>query len=206
MIEYTISAGIGYALGSLQSAYFLGKWYLKLDIRQHGTHNIGASNATVVLGRKLGFITLVMDIFKALLTVILVRLIFGSNSDLLFWAGSWAVLGHIFPVYLGFKGGKGVASLLGMLIIVNWQLGLTAAGILLAVTFLTDYIALGALILYGTLPILLMIHHFSMLSILMSLLLLLIGIWKHIDNLERIKNRTERKVRRTLSSKISREH
>lgn len=201
MSNYIITAVIGYLLGNIQSAFFLGKWIQKVDIREHGTSNIGASNATVVLGKKLGFITLLADILKAVAAVLITRYYFPEYADLPFWAGSWAVIGHIFPFFLKFKGGKGVASLLGMLIVVNWQIGLIAAAVLIIITLLTNYIAIGAIVLYLSLPVLLLLYEYSLVPILLALFLLLVGFFKHYSNFIRIKNGTELKVLQTLSGK-----
>ena len=201
MNNYLITALIGYLLGNIQSAYFLGKFVHKVDIREHGTSNIGASNATVVLGKKLGFITLLLDVLKAVAAVVIVRAYFPGESDLQFWAGCWAVIGHIFPFFLKFKGGKGVASLLGVLIVVNWQIGLISTAIVIITTLLTNYIALGAIILYLSLPISLFFYDYSLLPILLSLFLLLVGFIKHLGNFSRIRNGTELKVKQTLSGK-----
>ncbi len=117
-----ISVLLGYGLGSIQSAYLLGRFIGEIDIREHGTGNAGASNITSTLGLKYGVFVAAFDVFKGALAVLAVQQIYPANRELAFLAGMMAVLGHIYPFYLKFRGGKGVAALVGMMIGLDWRL------------------------------------------------------------------------------------
>ena len=102
---------IGYAFGCIQPAYFLGKMIGKMDIREQGSGNAGASNITAIMGWKYGVIVGLVDILKGIFAVLVVRWIYPDSPDLAYLSGIMAILGHIFPFYLKFRGGKGVATL-----------------------------------------------------------------------------------------------
>ncbi len=110
---------IGYAFGCIQSAYFLSKMFGKMDIREHGSGNAGASNITAIMGLKYGFFVALIDILKGIFAVLVVKWIFPNIPDLAYLSGIMAIIGHIFPFYLKFRGGKGVATLVGMMIGLN---------------------------------------------------------------------------------------
>src|SRR5690554_5690347 len=134
MKEIIISAVIGYLLGNIQSAYILGKLIKKVDIRTMGQGNAGASNAVESLGWKFGALVAFIDVLKGAVSIFLVKQLFNVelNSEgafLLYLAGYTAILGHIYPFYMNFKGGKGTATLIGILIGLNPIYGLI--GILL---------------------------------------------------------------------------
>ena len=141
---YLFSVLLGYALGCSSMAYYIGNWKKK-DIRTAGSGNLGASNATVLFGWGAGVLVALHDIGKAVLAVVLARLIFPELEYAGAAAGVACVLGHIFPFYLGFKGGKGLASYFGMTLALNWKLALLVAVVLVAVTLITDYISLAAI-------------------------------------------------------------
>ena len=119
-MERLICLVIGYCLGLFQTAYFYGKMK-GIDIRQHGSGNAGTTNTLRVLGTKAGLIVLAGDILKTILAVVVVTLIFGkSNPETIYllklYAGAGAILGHNFPFYMNFKGGKGIAATAGIII------------------------------------------------------------------------------------------
>ena len=143
-MDYAFAAVAGYLLGSSNMAYWISL-IKKVDIRANGTGNLGASNATVLLGWSAGVLVAVHDIGKAFLAVVLAKWLLPGAEYGGVVAGVACVLGHIFPFYLKFKGGKGLASFLGMLAALDWRVGLGAAALLVAVTLITDYIALGTL-------------------------------------------------------------
>ena len=118
-----LSMLIGYLLGCIQSAYILGRLAGKIDIREHGSGNAGASNITSTLGLKFGVIVGLVDILKGFFAVQIVRWIYPGNLELAYLAGLMAIVGHMFPFFLKFRGGKGVATLAGMMFGVNWKLG-----------------------------------------------------------------------------------
>ena len=143
-MEYLICALIGYLLGCFSTSYFIGK--LKgFDIRQKGTGNAGASNITISLGWKWGVVTALVDILKGFLAVCLTRRLFPDLTSAPFIGGCAATLGHIFPFYLKFKGGKGYATFTGMVLGLNWKLALFVMLWGTVVTLVSDYIALATI-------------------------------------------------------------
>ena len=126
LIYGTSSLVIGYFFGCFQTSYFISKLVSKKDIRDMGSGNAGASNVTSELGWKYGILTGVLDILKAYFPAQLVLYIFPntfSTLDMMMLAGTGAILGHIYPFFLGFRGGKGVACYIGMLLAIDWQIG-----------------------------------------------------------------------------------
>jgi len=141
----------GYLLGSIPTAVWLGKWFGKIDIREHGSGNAGATNALRVLGRKWGLVVLALDISKGLAAVLLLvpLLTFGRPHDpglLSVLAGTAAIVGHIFPVTIGFRGGKGVGTSAGVMFALAPLVALTALVIWVAVVSVTRYVSLGSML------------------------------------------------------------
>ncbi len=186
-----IAAVLGYLLGCIQTAYLVGQKVKSIDIRQHGTQNAGASNVTTLMGWRYGALVAMVDILKATLAVSLGRALAPQDVTPAFVAGAAAIVGHIFPVFLRFRGGKGAASLIGMLIGLDLRLALVAAALLVSLTLVTDYIALGSIAMYLMLPIGLYILHYSPLCIAISIGLAVLIIWKHWINITRIRTGTE---------------
>ena len=139
---YLIAAILGYLLGCSNLAYYISR-IRKQDIRKSGTGNLGASNATVLFGWKAGVSVALHDAGKALLAVIVARLIFPDLENAGAVAGVAAVLGHNFPFYLKFKGGKGTASFIGLTLALNWKLALAVLAVIVLATVITDYIVIG---------------------------------------------------------------
>lgn len=141
-----------YLIGSIPTAYWIGKLFFNIDIREHGSKNMGASNSFRVLGSVWGIVVLVIDMGKGMAAVQLAHAVHPSDwlsGELTFWKlifGLVAVSGHIFPVFAGFRGGKGVATLFGVVLAIQPWTALTSVGAFLVVVFLTKYISLGSII------------------------------------------------------------
>ena len=135
---------IGYFIGCIQSAYIVGKFNHK-DIRKYGSGNLGTTNALRVLGKKAGFVTFVCDIMKAVIAFVICYNVFGKNVEAGVYAGLGVVLGHDFPFYLGFKGGKGIASMAGLLVSMDWRVTLVCAAVFLGTVIITRYVSLGSI-------------------------------------------------------------
>ena len=141
----------GYLLGSIPTGVWLGKWFRKVDIREHGSGNAGATNALRVLGVKWGLVVMALDILKGLAAVLLLvpLLTFCRPIDpalLRVLAGTAAVVGHVFPVAIGFRGGKGVGTSAGVMFALAPLVALTALIIWLAVVAATRYVSLGSML------------------------------------------------------------
>lgn len=196
-MQYVIAAVLGYLLGCSSMAYYLAK-IRKADLTKNGTGNLGASNATVLLGWKAGILVAVHDIGKSVLAVLAAQWLFPGVENIGALAGIASVLGHIFPFYLKFRGGKGFASYMGMTLALNWKLALCLIAAVILVTLITDYIVCGTLTTIITVPIYMGIaaHSFLLAGI------LLIGtaviLYKHRENFPRMLNGTELGLRSTL--------
>ena len=182
---YIIVIALGYLLGSSSMAFYLSK-LKSVDVRKNGSGNLGASNATMLFGWGAGILVALHDIFKAVLAVILARLIFPELAYIDTVAGVAAVLGHIFPFYLGFRGGKGFASFWGMTLALNWKLALCVGILAILITLLTDYIALATTMTAVVVPVYSVFEHHSAIPMLIILVATLVMIWKHWENYVRI--------------------
>lgn len=189
-MQYVIAILIGYLLGSSNMAYWISK-YKKVDIRSNGTGNLGASNATVLLGWGAGVIVAVHDIGKAFLSVLLAKALFPGVENVGVAAGVACVLGHIYPFYLNFKGGKGLASLIGVVAALDWRVALAVVVLLVVVTLVTDFIALGTISVSVASPIGMWLTTHNWLVPLILGIATAVMIFKHMDNIKRIRNKTE---------------
>ena len=194
---YSIAAVLGYLLGCSNLAYYISK-AAKKDIRQSGTGNLGASNATVLFGWKAGVAVAVHDAGKALLAVILAKLLFPDLEHAGAAAGVAAVLGHIFPFYLKFKGGKGTASFVGLTLAINWKLALAVLAILVLATIITDYIVIGTFSVITTVPVYIgLFAHNIILAAIICIASFTI-FWKHRENIGRMIRKEEIGLRSTI--------
>ena len=195
-MNYMVIAALGYLLGSSSMAYYFSKMK-KVDFRAGGSGNLGASNATVLLGWWAGILVAAHDIGKSLLAVLLARWLFPNAENAGAVAGVASVLGHIFPFYLRFKGGKGFASYFGMTIALNWKLALIIGLAVVIVTVVTDYIVLGTTITIVTVPIYLGITQHNLILSLILCIATAVIFYKHRMNYVRIFNGTEIGLRST---------
>lgn len=150
---------VAYLIGSIPTALIISRRFFDIDIREYGSGNMGATNAFRVLGPKFGTLIMVLDILKGMLAVGLFYLLpyyledETARTNFMIGLGLAAVLGHIFPVFADFKGGKGVATLLGMLLAVQPIVALTSVGVFALVLFLTRYVSLSSILGAVMLPI-----------------------------------------------------
>lgn len=197
---YALMAIVGYLMGSSNMAWYLGK-ARGFDIRSHGSNNAGASNAAVTMGMKAGVIVAIHDIGKSCLAALLASVLFPDLPYIGAVAGVSAVLGHIFPFFLNFKGGKGLAPFMGLALALNWRLFLMLALAILLVTLITDYIVLGTFTAMVSFPAYLYFTHESIVLISLVSALSLVMLYKHAINIKRLYTGQEIGLRRTLSKK-----
>ena len=151
-MERIICVCVGYIFGMIQTAYIYGKFH-HIDIREHGSGNAGTTNALRTLGKKAGLIVFVCDLLKAIIATVIVRLVFHdifpeSITLLVLYTGLGAVLGHNFPAYLSFKGGKGIAVTAGFIIsLARWELIVVGLIAFVTVVLITKYVSAGSLFL-----------------------------------------------------------
>ena len=189
-MEYLIITLGSYLLGSIPFGFILTRVFLKKDIRDIGSGNIGATNALRTGNKLLGYGTLILDITKAILPVLFVKF---NYPDYIFIAALSTFLGHVFPIWLKFKGGKGVATYVGILFSINLMLGLIFT-ICWAVTFLiSKYSSLSSLVASLIVPVYLIIfeNYNSIFFIIMFVLIF----YTHRENVKRLKNQEESKTK-----------
>lgn len=184
-----LAALCGYAMGNISPATILGK-IKNVDIRKEGSGNPGTTNVLRVLGKKYAVITLLVDILKGVVAVILGKLLFGDIVGMI--AGLFAFIGHVFPVIFKFKGGKGVATALGIILTVSWQIGLAVLGIALLFMIITRTVSAGSVAGAIVFPVIIYFNHpeLTVWAVLMALIVLV----RHRENIKRLVSGTESKI------------
>ena len=198
-MERIICLVIGYLFGNIfQTGYWYGK-FNHIDIREYGSGNAGTTNVMRTLGKKAGIITYLLDTFKAVFAALAVHFLFGRNSDiemlLFLYSGFGVVLGHNFPVYLKFKGGKGIATTGGVIFAFHWQLGLVCAAVFLIITAISKYVSLGSICMVLIIPFILYFnnpHDWKL--VIVGCIFTAMAIWRHRANIGRLMNGTENKL------------
>lgn len=199
---------IGYAFGCFQTSYIYGRLH-GIDIRKYGSGNAGTTNSLRVLGKKAGAIVLICDMLKTGIAIVLVRLLFQERySDIMYllaiYAAAGAILGHNFPFYLGFKGGKGIACTAGFIFFFHPYLIIPQVILFFGVFFSTHYVSLGSLI--GELLLIAEMIIFGQMGVfgmsqsalnelyIITVLLAALAFWGHRENIKRLIHKEERKV------------
>ena len=209
MAVYIIVAVIAYLIGSVNFSVLISKKMAGFDVREKGSGNAGTTNMLRSVGKKAAAITLICDILKGVISIA-IAIIVGSivkNLDkelLLQIAGIAVVLGHTFPIFFGFKGGKGVATSLGVLLMSNWQIGLICLVFAIVLMALTRMVSLGSCAAAVLFPVLTLFinQHYTVLTdgkngrvyFVYSVILAIIVLYKHRSNIKRILNGTENKL------------
>ena len=187
-MDYIVTALISYLFGSIPFGYLFTKILLKKDIRSVGSGNIGATNVLRTGNKSLGYLTLILDIAKAVVPVIYIKF---NYPDLVYISALCAFLGHLFPIWLKFKGGKGVATFVGILISINIYYALVF-GIVWILTFLISrYSSLSSLFASISIPIYLLIINQS--NIIFFIIMFVLIFYTHRENIKRLINKEETK-------------
>ena len=182
---------ISYLMGSIPFGFILTKIFLKKDIREIGSGNIGATNALRTGNKTIGYSTLVLDILKAVIPVIYVKIFY---QDFLYIASLCAFLGHVFPIWLKFKRGKGVATYVGILFVINIYFGIIFAISWFITFFVSKYSSLSSLVGAVSIPIYsLILSQFDQ-GIFFTIMFVLI-FFTHRENIKRLKNKEETKTK-----------
>lgn len=208
MVAYIIMAILAYAIGSVNFSVIISKKMAGFDVREKGSGNAGSTNVLRTVGKKAAAITLVCDILKGVVSVLIALLVGkiagdSANSAIVVEIAALAVvIGHTFPIFFGFRGGKGVATSLGVILIVNWKIGLICLVFALALMALTRMVSLGSIsaaVLFAVLTIFIRDSYigginFDFSFIIFGILLAALVIFNHRSNLKRIINGTENKL------------
>ena len=182
---------ISYLMGSVPFGFILTKIFLKKDIREIGSGNIGATNALRTGNKTIGYSTLILDILKAVAPVIYVKIFY---QDFLYIASLCAFLGHVFPIWLKFKGGKGVATYVGILFAINIYFGIIFTISWFITFFISKYSSLSSLVGSASIPIYLLILTQFDQGIFFTIMFVLI-FFTHRENIKRLKNKEETKTK-----------
>ena len=189
-MEYLIIALGSYLLGSIPFGFILTKVFLKKDIRDIGSGNIGATNALRTGNKSLGYATLILDISKAILPVLYVKF---NYPDYIYIASLCAFLGHVFPIWLKFKGGKGVATYIGILFSINLTFGLIFITSWVVTFVISKYSSLSSLVASLLVPIYLII--FQNYDSIFFIIMFVLVFYTHRENVKRLKNKEESKTK-----------
>ena len=190
-MELFIISLVSYLIGTIPFGFLLTKIFLNKDIRNIGSGSIGATNALRTGNKKIGFSTLILDILKAAITIIFVKF---NYSEFIFISSLCVFLGHVFPIWLKFKGGKGVATYVGILFSINLTYGLIFITIWLIVFFIFKYSSLSSIIASLSIPLYLFIFLNSLNSFFFLIMLILI-FFTHRENIKRLINKEESKTK-----------
>ncbi len=185
---------LSYLLGSISFSILVAKKIAKIDIRQHGSGNAGATNTLRVLGKGPGIAVLLLDAAKGAIAVGMAHWLSGGEDWVVVFSGVAAIIGHNWPVFFGFRGGKGVATTIGTLIALAPLPALIAVIVTIAVIALTRYVSLGSLVFFTLIPIILILNEASLAYIIGTLTVAVLGYIRHIDNIKRLVKGTERKL------------
>ena len=205
MATYIVVTIIAYLLGSISFSVIISKKMAGFDVREKGSGNAGTTNVLRTVGKKASIITLVCDILKgvvAILVAYVAGLIMKDSVDkalLIQLAGIAVILGHTFPIFFGFKGGKGIATALGVLMMTNWNIGLICLVFALVLMILTRMVSLGSIAAAVLFPVLIIfMPHTAYLVdgnyIIYSILLAVLVVFNHRANVKRLLTGTENKI------------
>jgi len=189
-MDYLVVGFCSYLMGSIPFGFLLTKLILKKDIREIGSGNIGATNVLRTGNRYIGYITLILDIAKAIIPVIYIKI---TNLDYIFITSLCVFLGHVFPIWLKFKGGKGVATYLGILFSLNLIYGLIFISVWLITFLFSKFSSLSSILATLSIPIYLIIFEDNN-YIFFSIMFVLI-FYTHRENIKRLKNKEETKTK-----------
>lgn len=212
---YILSAVLSYLLGSLNFGVIISKKLKKDDVRNHGSGNAGSTNMLRSYGKGLAALTIAGDMIKVFVAIALSFLIiksvpgsfdiFNENTDadilVKSFSGFFCVLGHIFPCFFKFKGGKGVATAGGMVFAVDWRIALILLAVFIVVVVLTRYVSLGSIIMALLYPVFIFAFHKSVILTAIAVVFTLIVVIAHIGNIKKLINHTENKISFSNSKK-----
>lgn len=189
-----IIALASYLIGNFSAAYILGKMFKKEDVREYGSKNAGATNALRVFGKKIGILAFILDVLKGVLAVYIGGKFLDYNGKLI--AGIFVVLGHNYPIILGFKGGKGIATSIGVMLSLHWPTAIVCIiiGVLIIAKF--RYVSLGSITAASLVPIIgsIMKRPFNKEYFITTLILAIMAVYRHRSNIKRLVNGKEFKI------------
>ncbi|MDR1630894.1 MAG: glycerol-3-phosphate 1-O-acyltransferase PlsY [Oscillospiraceae bacterium] len=208
MLQYIAIIFLAYCIGSISFGVIFSKRFAGFDVRTTGSHGAGATNVLRSVGKKAAALTFLCDLLKgtAALAVAMFGALIWKDLDLVllkYLAGLFVILGHTFPVFFGFRGGKGVASGLGVLLMLNWKIGMLCFAAALALTLLTKMVSVGSITAAALFPILIVFlaKETKTEAIILSIVIALLIIFNHRPNIKRILTGKENKLKFKKSNK-----
>ena len=200
MMVYVLVAIIAYFIGSVNFSVIFSRKFAGFDVRDRGSKNAGTTNVLRTVGTKAALLTLVCDILKGVIAIVVA--IIASNiwkdlngEELKYLAGFFVILGHTFPIFFEFRGGKGVATALGVLLTLNWKIGLICLIFELIIIAITRMVSAGSILAAILYPILtIFMEDIGFGAIIISIFIALLIIFNHREDLKRIKDGTENKL------------
>ena len=193
LLSSLLLLALGYLLGSMPNGYLAGRWLKGIDLRQCGSGSTGATNVLRNVGKAPALVVFLLDVGKGALAVLLAKS-FGLNDWVQVLAGLAALAGHIWPVWLGWKGGKAVATGLGMFLGLAWPVGLASFGLFMAVISISRIVSLSSLVAAIGLPVLMVLAGANGASISVSVVASVMVLWRHRSNIERLIAGTEPRI------------
>ena len=184
MLLFFVLFILAYLVGSIPNALWIGKMFKNIDVREFGSGNVGATNATRVLGWKLGVMVLIFDAFKGMIFIIIARKL-GLEDIYVVLIGLAAILGHSYSIYLKFKGGKAVATSLGVMLVLIPKVVMILIIVFLLIVIISGYVSLASISVAGLLPILSYIMYNNIIALL-SLVVGMLVIWRHKSNIKNL--------------------
>jgi len=194
---------IGYLLGAIPCGVIIGKMVRGIDVREYGSGSMGMTNVMRTVGAKAGLIVLILDVLKGAGAVALAWAVFYSaNHDMVHWGqmagGASAVIGHSWPVYIGFRGGRGIATAAGAIMVISWQVGLICLSTFLLLVLIFRYISLGSIMAAIALVVAMVVFFICYSGpdayLAFSLVVAPVVIFRHRGNIKRLLSRTEPKI------------
>lgn len=185
---------IAYLIGSISSSTLISRWFAKMDIREHGSGNAGATNTLRVLGVRWAVVVLAFDIVKGVVAVLIAHALVHGSAWALYLAGLAAIVGHNWPVFFGFRGGKGIATTIGVLLWLMPVPTALAGACAIVVILLTRYVSLGSLVLTVMVPIIGALLRDDVGAIVFAIAVALLSIWRHQANIGRLLRGQEHQI------------
>lgn len=195
MLTIALSIIIGYIFGSIPSGLVLVKMVCGIDIREYGSKNIGTTNVFRTVGGRMASIVLIADVIKGILAVLLVRYFFESNLQLELLTAIASLLGHNYSIFLGFKGGRGVATGLGLILLFMPDVCIFSFTVWLVIVFVTRYVSLGSIVGAFITPIVAYYRGYPLELVLFALAACVFVIVRHYENMKRLIAGTESKIK-----------
>ncbi len=206
MLTIALSIIIGYIFGSIPSGLVLVKMVCGIDIREYGSKNIGTTNVFRTVGGRMASIVLVSDVVKGILAVLLVRYLFDSNLHLELFTAIAALLGHNYSMFLGFKGGRGVATGLGLILLFMPDVCIFSFTVWLVIVFVTRYVSLGSIVGAFITPIVAYYRGYPLELVLFAMAACVFVIVRHYENMKRLIAGTESKIKQGSLDNIKKDN